>query len=502
MKSQIKAGAVFSYLNMIVHIGVTFFYTPFMLSMMGQNEYGLYSLVYSVIAYLSVLDMGFGNAMIRFVAKNQAKGDKKKEHEINGMFLLLYLATGLIALIIGLILFANVNNLFGGSLSPDELAKTKIIMLILIGTVSLSFPLSVFDSYAIASERFVFMKALDIVKNLAIPAVMIPVLFMGGKSIAMVIVTSVFTLGYHIMTMFYCFKKLKMRISLKIKDLDKGLLKAIAAYSFWVFLNIIIDNLYNNTDQVILGSLCGTAVVAVYAVGAKISSLNVNFSTAISSLFLPKITKTLEEKDGDKKVSDIFIRVSRLQMYIMVLILAGFTVFGRFFIKLWVGDGYMDAYAIILLLIAPAVIPLTQNIGISIIQAKNKHQFRSIIYLVIAILNIAISIPLAAQYGGIGAAIGTALANIAGQIITMNLFYWKKIHIDIPKYWKNMIIFCLPVAVLSTIFIFITGSMTFTWLKLVAFAAIFLVCYLAIVLVYSDKYEKQLLHKIVKIRKK
>ena len=50
----------------------------------------------------------------------------------------------------------------------------------------------------------------------------------------------------------------------------------------------------------------------------------------------------------------------------------------------------------------PAIVPLSQNIGISIIQAMNKHKFRSIVYLAIAILNIIISIPLAKQYAGIG----------------------------------------------------------------------------------------------------
>ena len=185
-----------------------------------------------------------------------------------------------------------------------------------------------------------------------------------------------------------------------------------------------------------------------------------------------------------------------------MLILAGFTVFGRFFIKLWVGDDYMDAYYIILLLIGPAIIPLTQNIGISIIQAKNKHQFRSIIYLIIAIINIAISIPLAMRYGGIGAAIGTALANIAGQIITMNIFYWKKIHIDIPKYWKNMILFSIPVAILTAVAIYITKDMEFGWLKLTGAILAFAACYGLIVLAYANKSEKQALRKILRLDKK
>ena len=502
MKSQIKSGAILSYLNMFVGLAVTVFYTPFMLKFMGQNEYGLYSLVTSVIAYLSVLDMGFGNAMIRFVAKNQAHGDNKKIRDINGVFLLLYILVGVVSLVIGSIIFINIDNLFGASLSPDELAKTKVIALILVATVSLSFPLSIFDSYAVASERFNYLKILEIIKHLAIPAVMIPILFMGGKSISMVIVTSVITLGFHIITMYYCFRKLKMRVAFKIRGVDKTLLKTIAFYSFWVFLGIIVDNLYNNTDQVILGGICGTSVVAIYAIAAKISSVNMNFSTAISGLFLPKIAKTLEHDDGDKKVSDIFIQVSRLQLYLMALVLSGFIVFGRAFISLWVGAEYLDAYYIVLLLIAPALIPLTQNICISIIQAKNKHQFRAVVYLIIAIINIAVSIPLAVKFGGIGAAIGTAAANVLGQIITMNLYYWKKIGIDIPRYWKNFLKFGAPVAALSCVTMFIVNNIVFSWLKLLIAVLIYGAAYMCIVAFFSNQYERSLFKKIVRFKKK
>lgn len=499
--SQIKTGAKLSYINIIVNTVITFLYTPFLISMIGQKEYGLYSLVASVIAYLSVLDMGFGNAMIRFVAKHQAHNDNQKIKQINGTFLLLYTAVGVLSLIIGATLFANINNLFGSSLDAGELAKARIIMCILIGTVSLSFPLSIFASYAMASERFVFLKILDILKHMAIPATMIPVLFLGGKSISIVVVTGVFTLAYSITVMLYCLKKLKMQVSFNVKNLDKQLLRSITAYSFWVFLNIIIDNLYNNTDQVILGSVKGTSAVAVYAIASKIYSTNQTFSTSISGLFLPKVAKTLEMKDGDKKVSDIFIQVSRLQLYIMTLILTAFIVFGRSFIRLWVGDDYSDAYYILILLMGPSIIPLTQNICISIVQAKNKHQFRSIVYIIIALINIAASIPLAIQFGGIGAAIGTACAEILGQFLIMNWFYWKKAGIDIPRYWKNFIKFSLPVAALAIAAFFITKDISFSWVNLMLAIGIYSIAYLAIVLLYSNKYERNLYRSLLRFKK-
>ena len=137
----------------------------------------------------------------------------------------------------------------------------------------------------------------------------------------------------------------------------------------------------------------------------------------IKKIKTERIISSSDEENGNKKVSSIFIRVSRIQLYIMALIMFGFITFGKQFIILWVGNDYVSAYYILLLLLIPGIVPLTQNIGISILQAKNKHKFRSVLYIGIAILNIFISIPLAKKYGGIGAAIGTAIANLLGQII-------------------------------------------------------------------------------------
>lgn len=450
MKNEIKTGAILGYANMIATLLVSLLYTPVLLSKLGQSEYGLYALVASIIGYLSVLDMGFGNAMVRFVSKSKAKDNKEEEKKINGLFLLLYLIIGIIALVIGFALIGNIDSIFK-SLTIEELKKAKIIMIILVMTISLSFPLSIFDSYAISSEKFRFIKTLAIIQTIIVPLTMLPLLFLGYKAIAMVIVTSSYTLLFHFITAYYCLKKIKMKIVFSFRNIDKSLLKDIIIYSFFIFLNIIIDNIYNNTDQVILGIVSGTVAVSIYSISMKISQINMKFSTTISNLFFPKINKLLIEKDGEKKVSDLFIKVSRIQLYVMTLVLLGFIIFGEKFIILWVGKDYIDSYYILLLLMIPSLIPLTQNIGISILQAKNIHKFRSIIYFAIAILNVFLSVPLARLYSGIGAAIGTAAATLIGQIIVMNIYYWKVAKIDIPTYWKRFVKFVFPVAVVSLI---------------------------------------------------
>lgn len=495
MKSQIKSGVVLGYINMVVNILVSLIYVPIMLRLMGQSEYGLYSLVASVIAYLSVLDMGFGNAMIRFVSKSKVRKDREEEKKINGLFLLLYLIIGVVAFLVGLVLIFNVSNIFK-ALTVAELAKAKIIMAILVVTVAVSFPLSVFDSYVVASEKFTFSKALALIKNIMYPLTVLPFLFMGYKAITLVIISSTYTIVMHLINLYYCFKKLDMKLYFSFKINDKELFKSIIAYSMFIFLNIIIDNLYANTDQVILGIVSGTVAVSIYAVGVKITSINQNFSTNISGVFFPRVTKTLEEEDGVKKVSDIFIKVSRIQLYVLALILFGFTIFGRSFINLWLGKDYLSAYYIILLIITPGIIPLTQNIGISILQAMNKHKFRSVIYFLIALLNIAISIPLAKRYAGVGAAMGTAFANIVGQIITMNIYYYKVAKLDIPRYWRHFLSYMIPLLVVTLVILYFTWDVYMSLTKMILFGILFTICYFVYAYFHLDDSEKEYINKI------
>lgn len=495
VKSEIKSGALIGYVNMFANILITFIYTPIMLKLMGNQEYGLYSLVSSVIAYLSVLDMGFGNAMIKFVSSSKAKNDKQEERKINGLFLALYSIIGIITIIIGMVLIKNINVIFP-ALTNAEIAKAKIIMEILVFTVSISFPLSIFDSYVMACERFKFLKILNVIKTISIPLTMLPLLIWGYKSIAMVIVTSLYNILYHICTMICCFKKLNMKIHFSLKEFDKSLFKDIFTYSFFVFLGLIVDTVFNNTDQIILGSVCGTVAVSIYAVATKFTNMNLSVSTTISGLFLPKITKMLEEDDSDKKISDLFIKVSRIQIYLMMLILSGFAIFGRQFLNLWVGNEYKDAYYIVLLLIGPAIIPLTQNIGISVIQAKNKHQFRAIMYIIIAVLNVSISIPLARMYNAIGTAIGTAIANLLGQIISMNIFYWKKVNLDIPQYWKFFISYGVKILIISIINMLIIKNIQFNWGRLIAWIIVYVIQYSIIAFISMNQEEKEIFYTI------
>lgn len=435
--NQLKAGAALSYIAIALNNIIGILYTPFMLRMMGQNEYGLYSLVASVVAYLTVLDLGFGNAIIRYTAKFRAENKQKEQYEMFGMFFILYCCIGIIAFIIGLGLYFNVDNLFERSMNVEELQKIQIMMLLMVFNIALTFPMSIWGSIITAYENFVFQKVVNIIRIILNPIVMIILLYMGYKAIAMVIVITCFNITTLCLNAWYC--KHKLNIKIKFGHFNWKFLREISIYSFWIFLEAIMNRIYWSSGQFILGIFRGATVVAVYAVAIQLNNIFIGFSTSISGVFLPKVTAMVAQGNSEKAISDLFIRTGRIQYIIMAFILTGFILFGKSFIILWAGNNYKDAYYIALLFFIPLTIPLIQNLGITILQARNQMKFRSILYVIISIGSLGISIPLSKLYGGIGCAIGTSIALILGQIIAMNIYYQKKIHINILQFWREIL---------------------------------------------------------------
>ena len=441
-KSKLKTGAILSYVVIFLNIVVGLVYTPFLIRNLGQSEYGLYSIVSSIIAYLTVLDMGFGNAIIVYTSRYLERGEKEKANKLYGMFFIIFFIIGIIATILGIVLYFNVGMIFSSAMTSAELAKAKIMMLILSFNLAITFPLSIFGNIIIAHEEFIISKIVKIINILLQPILMVPLLLIGYKSIAMVVVLTVINIFCLLINTYVCFKKLK--IKLIFNGFNFSLLKEIFSYSFFVFLAEIINKINWNVDQFVLGAVQGTVQVAIYSIASQLNSMYLAFSTAISGVMLPKITKMEERKASDKEFTDIFIRIGRIQFIVMALIITGFVLFGQKFIILWAGNNYSDAFLIACVLMIPVTIPLIQNVGISILQAKNKFKYRTLILFVIAISNIFISIPLAIKLSGFGSAIGTALSLLVGQGIILNIYYHKKIHLNILRFWKNIIRMAIP----------------------------------------------------------
>lgn len=490
--NQIKAGAVLNYVIIALNTLLGLLYTPYMLRMLGQNEYGLYSLVASIIAYLTLLDFGFGATVVRYTAKYRAMGDTEKQYSLFGLFFIMYTIIGIISFIAGLILYCNVDVLFDRTMTAEDIDQAQIMILLLLVNLAITFPMSIFGSIITAYERFVFQKIVIISRTILSTAVIVLLLSIGYKAITMVIVQTVFNILLLLANLWFSLKKLN--IKLIYKKFDLSFIKELLGFSIWVFLGDIMFKFYYNTGQFVLGATSGTTAISVFALGVTLMQMYIMFSGGISNVLLPKLTYMVAKKSSDQDIADVFIKVGRLQFFILGLILSGFVVFGKIFIRYWAGDGYGDVYLVCLILFFSTLIPLIQNTAIVILQARNQQKFRSVILVCVGAGSLFLQVILSKFYGAVGCAIGVGVANILGQGFILNYYYHRKQRLEIVRFWKEI----LRMSVFPIIFTIIWKCI-YSYLCLSSFIwlTIWVVIYSVIYVVLSFKYSLVETEKIV-----
>lgn len=499
MKNQLKAGVVLSYISTAISIVIQLIYMPVMIRLLGKSEYGLYSLVSSVVSYLSLFSLGFTGAYLRFFARFYK--NREKLASLNGMFLTLFSILASVATICGIVLSFFPEQIFGSKLLGSELSKARILMLILVINIAINLISGIFDSIIGAYEQFVFQRIVGIASAIVNPFICLPLLLMGYGSVMLVVVATGVTIVRFIVNVWFCIYKIQIPVS--FHGFQWSLLKEITVFSSFLLLNMIIDQINWNVDKLILGHTNGTEEIAVYGVASQFNSLFMVFSTTISSVFSPRVNLIAAQKVNNYQTefTKLMARIGRIQWFILGLLTGGFIVFGKYFIvHIFAGEGYEEAYIVALFLVIPTLIPLIQNVGIEMQRAINKHQFRSIIYMIIAISNVAISIPLAGKWGAVGAAMGTAFSLLIGNGLIMNIFYHKVLHINMKYFWKEILKTWKGFLIPTILALLITRCVAFDNMRIFLInAVIFTVVYCVSILIFScNVEEKKLIFSMIK----
>ncbi len=432
--SYFKSGFILSYAAIFIQSAVSVIYTPVMLRLLGRTDYGLLQLAVSAIANLGILSFGFGSSYLRFYSQYKSENNSRAIASLNGMFALIFVAASVVALAAGLTISYNAEFIFHRSMTFTQIQTLKTLLAIMSVNLFLTLPLNIFDSFIISHERFTFQKTLVIITTLLNPMLAFPFILAGKGSIYAALAITAVSLIKLVTSMIFCIAKLKMKFAFRF---DLKLFRRLFVFSFFVFLNIISDQINWNADKTILGILKGADSVTHYSLGSQFNGYFLTFSYALTSLFSPR-AYDLTVQRAHNELNAFFSRFGRIQLSVMAYIYMLLAAVGRPFIRIWSGVPSNVPYAVAMLLVSPLLITSIQSIGIEIQRAKDMHRFRSILYFFIALANIAVSVPLCLTAGEIGCAFGTCISLTAGNIIIMNIYYHKCVGLDMRLFWRKI----------------------------------------------------------------
>lgn len=499
--NQKRVGVILSYANLALGMVVNIFLTPFLIRMLGDVDYSVYKVMQSFSGPLAMFHLGISTIVTRSIVKYQTTENASKEEKEN-TFALSVIASGIMAVIVmiaGAVMLILISKIYGNTFTVESLTAARKVFIIFVISAVLHILTDAFSGCLIGHEKFAISSGLTLSKT-ALKLILVFVLLkLGAGVIAVVLVELIIAAMIFIFSLCYSMSVLNERP--KLSYFDKKQILEILSFGLAIFLQAFVNQVNNNADTMILGAYIEEKrIITMYSSALAIYSIYNSLISAITFLFLPKATRLVNKNASGKELTDFVVKPGRFQAVIAVACICGFALFGQNFINIWIGEKYHEAYWIILMLIIPVTVPLVENAAISILDATLKRIYRSVVLVIMAVINIIISIILIKPLGFWGAAIGTVLSLVIGHIILMNYYYAREFKMEIGRMFLSIFKGILPSGLLASVLcvpvvLFLDNTLFLFIIK----CCLFIVVYALLLWIFGlNDYEKDIVIQTIK----
>jgi O-antigen/teichoic acid export membrane protein len=408
-----------SYIQLVVNIIITILLTPYLIDRLGENLYGYWILLNSILLYLNLSSFGFGTTLL-----------KEASHIKDNILLSKYMSTifflfiGIAAIIfIGGIFFSRyLDSVF---LIPQGVSEiTEITFIIFLITFCVNLVNSIFHTILFA-KGYLHIEAYINILQIILSAIFIVGALEIGYSITMMTLVNLMLSGIFFIFTYFMAKKYSC-FTIALQYFDRSLLESMTLPSFHYFIVGVTATIILYSDNIIISSYIGLASLAVYAIGYKVVDLSQRILFKLVDVMIPDIATLYVQKEYVK----IYRLHNKMLIYSTILGILGYGflfLFGLDIIAFWVGEKYVIAGDIFSVFLCFGVWHTWVHVSAIFNVAMGEHKFPSYMGIVNAILNIILSIILLEDYGLFGVALGTLISHILTNGWFSNFWFYKNI---------------------------------------------------------------------------
>ena len=445
-QKEIRIGAIISYIAIGLNIVSGLIYTPWMLHQIGDSSYGLYTLVTSIISMFTI-DFGMSSAIARFLSRYRAEEKEEQVNAFLGMVYQLYILIDVFLLLSLVFVYIFIDR-FATGLTPTELPRFKVVFIIAATYSVVSFPFVTFNGILTSYERFIEMKLCDMFNKIITIIVTVTALLGGLGLYALVIINAscnLVALGLK----FYFIKK-TTPVKAKFGKIKKESFLEIFGFSMWSTVVSIAKRFLQNVMPSIMSAVASTREITIYGIGSVIESYAFMIVSAISGMFMPKISRIVVGEKKEEQLNRLMCKVGRYQYFVIGLVFTGFVVVGEKFISLCYTQSRINAYYVGVVMVFPQLFYAPQQIAQTTVSVENKVKFQAIVHVMVAVLNVALAYPLTRAFGAVGAAFSICIVYFVRMAI-MNYVYHKELHINMLNFYKECYAKMFPPIILTIV---------------------------------------------------
>jgi O-antigen/teichoic acid export membrane protein len=402
---------------------------PFNVAHLGRAAYGLLMLATSVTWFFGVLDLGYGSALVKFIAQYRARRDRTALNEIVSTVAVIFAGLGLLCFAVMAVVAWRVGSLF--NIDAKDVRTAQYLLLIIGGYLSVRFPLAVFGAVVNGFQRYYFNNLVSISTSLLVAAVNVGVLSAGYGLVTLVAATTtvrLLTLGIFAWNAYRAFPGLRVRTSLFRPER----LREVSGFSVYMFVLDCAAKVNYSSDTMVIGAMLNTTAIAVWAVGQRLSVLAQQLTGQLNDALFPTV---VDSHAGDRhdRLQLILLHGTRLSLALAAPLCLGLIAVAPALIQAWVGPQFSGSVLPAQLLLLVVLVRISTASANLILKGTGGHKLLAYTNSVTALVNVLLSIGLARPLGLVGIAVGTLIPVAASTLFVIYPAACRRVGLSIAR---------------------------------------------------------------------
>jgi len=412
--------------------------TPYIVTKLGTDAYGILSITLTLVGYFSLTEIGMGNTLVKYLSEYLASKSEQKVEKLVQTAFIYYALIG----IVGSILIALFTPLMTTRVInvPQELHRTTRIAFYITGAsfffnMMVTFLGSVLRGY----QRFELMA----IRNI------------GVHTVSIVSTVSLLSLGYGLVSIvalnflvrfvnssifFVIAKRLLGTISL-VPRWDRSMFNILFHFSKWKFMGGISSKVAYSFDRVLIASLVNVSQLTYYMIPLNLSQMiGKRLIGVVNQVIYPFMSESVTI-DTFKDQKELYFRSLKWIMMLLSPATLYLMVFGDKFLFYWIGEEFSRRGSLILYILCISYFLGTLVYNDSVyFEAKGNSKLPNLVASGSMLIIVVLDILLLPLVGIVGAAIGFSVATISTGIYMKHRTLYRMLDSGWSEFFRVVIL--------------------------------------------------------------
>ncbi len=346
---------------------VVFLITPFIIHNVGNDIYGVWVIILSLLSYAAMLEFGLQESLVKLVSGYEAKGDNKKINEVFSFSIWSMSLFSILCFLVFYFVLPNFLDVFIKNQANMQVAEALLMVLSFdVAIILLKF---VFNGMIYGFQLYYIKNTLDIVLSVANPLMIF--LFIRGGLDFMALAWAKLIVDALALLIYMAIAKWNFRpLRLMIRGLRMETLREIFSIGIKIFSSSTAQRATRNAQPLIIAFYLPVHWNTLYAIPARLVDYGTDMLYVLSQGYMP-IFSEYKAKGEDKLIRSLYFRNTRYILAFFSPIAILFLFFGEPFIRIWIGAEYADKGETVLVLLSAAMLvnslqPLLQRMLIGV----------------------------------------------------------------------------------------------------------------------------------------